>query len=646
MERRLTVRKKSIIKLVGSCAAAASLVIGSVGAYSVAEAANVPDQQVQGERTDQFVIKYKDGTDAAEIIEKSKEVDGLQERLPDDEQKRIDDAVTGEGVQVTESRATANGAAAISLNKKLTKESSEALVDELEKDPDVEFVEPVYIAHALDINEDEVRRGIYTSYQWNLQNGVGGINAKEAWANSRGKGVTVAVLDTGIVSHPELDSQLVQGIDLISDPYRARDNNGRDSNPRDEGDWMRAGECGGGSPRQDQASSWHGTHVAGIIGARQDGQGVDGVAPDVKIEPIRVLGKCGGTSVDIAAGITWASGGDVPGLPRNEHPAQVINMSLGGGALQCPRVYQDAIDAAIARGTTIVVAAGNEHTDARRATPANCKGVITVGATGPRGEQSSYSNYGPRVDLSAPGGNGWGESQILSAANQSHFRPDGKPNFIHMNGTSQATPHVAGVAALLKSQFPNMTPEQVKSALLGSVKPVQSCQVGGCGKGILNAPGALREAARIMKQRLKDAPAPSEPVSEGNEKVEKPGKPEPTPKPAPEPTPAPVPVDDVKKPEPTESTPYVRTTVRMDKTWLKGNEKAILTVAGLTAGEEAVVYVDNFNNPIGKLTIDANGTRRATFIPGNSLSYGFHVIYVKGQTSQKIAGVRFYSNNR
>lgn len=300
--------------------------------------------------------------------------------------------------------------------------------------------------------------------------------------------MTVAVIDSGITQHPDLAGKILPGYDFISDGRIAGDGDGRDNDPSDEGDWTLAGQCG---PRA-RDSSWHGSHVAGVIGAAtNNGMGIAGAAPDAQILPVRALGHCGGTDVDIADAITWASGGYVPGLPTNSHPAQVINMSLGGRSNYCPTSYQRAIDNARSRGATIVVAAGNESMDASRSTPGNCRGVVVVGATGQTGSQSYFSNYGSTVDVSAPGGDDRTGDLILSTVNSGRRTPQ-SPAYGYMEGTSQATPHVAAIAALMLSTNPNLTPSQVESILKQSVKPARCYS--GCGTGIVDARKAVQTA--------------------------------------------------------------------------------------------------------------------------------------------------------
>ena len=287
------------------------------------------------------------------------------------------------------------------------------------------------------------------SQQWGL-NGTYGVQAQKAWLATRGNPeIVVAVLDTGSTAHPDLVGQTVPGYDMISysDEDFAGDGDGRDSDPSDEGDW------GGGFD-----SSWHGTHVAGIINALGNNSlGVIGVAPNVKVQHVRVLGDGGGTDSDIVAGIIWAAGGSVGSLPLNATPGRVINLSLGGEGV-CPQQYQTAINYAIDRGTVVVVAAGNDDIDASMTTPANCDGVITVGASNSNGQKASFSNYGEVVDIVAPG------MSIKSTMNAGDRRV-GSPIYALLSGTSMATPYVAGIVGLMLSEDPSLTPADVEERI-------------------------------------------------------------------------------------------------------------------------------------------------------------------------------------
>ena len=338
------------------------------------------------------------------------------------------------------------------------------------------------------------------------------IKAPLAWGNEKGSSnVVVAVIDTGITQHPDLDANVVAGYDFISDVVVANDGNGWDPDPADPGDWVTAGEAASGELEGCDVtnSSWHGTHVSGTVAAIQDNNlGITGVAPGVRIQAVRTLGKCGGYTSDIIAGITWASGGSVPGVPPNATPAQVINMSLGGDGF-CGNAYSSAISGAIARGTTVVVAAGNENEPITQKTPANCPGVIVVTATDSRGQRAGYSNYGVapgQATIAAPGGDYEVDNGILSTHNAgttSPIYPVLPSQYVYefLQGTSMATPHVAGAAALLYSAGV-ATPESVRAALVSSVQPFGvrgdswDCTTLACGAGILDT-GRLPLAASV-----------------------------------------------------------------------------------------------------------------------------------------------------
>ncbi|MFD0270835.1 S8 family serine peptidase [Streptomyces sp. NPDC127106] len=387
-------------------------------------------------------------------------------------------------------RRLGTGAALVSLGEATAPKDAADLMAQFRNDPDVAYVEPDSRAYAMALPND-------TDYakQWDLFEPTAGMNVPAAWDKTTGSGVTVAVIDTGYVAHSDLAPNTVAGYDFISSSTAARDGNGRDSNPADQGDWSAAGECGVGSKASD--SSWHGTHVAGTIAAAtNNSKGVAGIAYNAKIQPVRVLGKCGGATSDIVDAITWASGGTVAGVPANATPAKVINMSLGGSGA-CTTSYQNAINAAVARGTTVVVAAGNSNADAAGFSPASCNNVITVAASNRTGDRSFYSNYGAKVDIAAPGGETrratdtpgtitTPENGILSTLNAGTTTP-GSENYKPYQGTSMAAPHVAGLAALMVSAKPSLTPAQVETAIKTNARPLAGTCTGGCGSGLADA---------------------------------------------------------------------------------------------------------------------------------------------------------------
>ena len=364
-------------------------------------------------------------------------------------------------------------------------EDIERLEQAIRSNDGVEYIEQdIRMYPKLIVPNDE-----FFNYQWSLFESRAGIDVPKIWPIAMGEGITVAVLDTGYTNHRDLNGQWIgTGYDFISDPSTAQDGDGRDNDAFDEGDGDLDNACGLGS----KPSSWHGTHVAGIVAAQLNNNiGIVGVAPKSKILPVRVLGRCGGFASDIADAIIWASGGIVEGVPQNTTPAQVINLSLGGQGT-CSNTTQAAVDAAVLNGSTMIVAAGNENEDAALSTPANCQGVLTVGAVDRFGQRAFYSNFGDNVDISAPGGSLFNGEQggIVSTVNDGAALPT-QDSFAFYQGTSMAAPHVSGFVALLYEVDRLITPQQVKNVIRDSARAFpQECT--GCGAGILSAPNVMR----------------------------------------------------------------------------------------------------------------------------------------------------------
>ncbi|MCQ9182393.1 S8 family serine peptidase [Streptomyces sp. IBSBF 2953] len=385
------------------------------------------------------------------------------------------------GEDVDFQRRLGTGAALVGLGDDLTRADVADVVEQYRADPQVAYVVPDRLNKPkADPNDTEYAK------QWDLFESTAGMNVPGAWATSTGAGVTVAVIDTGYVTHSDLAANIVAGYDFIADTAASVDGDGRDGNPADPGDYYAANECGSGIPASD--SSWHGTHVAGTIAAvTNNGKGVAGIAYGAKISPLRVLGKCGGYDSDIIDAITWASGGTVSGVPANSNVAKVINMSLGGDGA-CTSATQSAITAAVNRGTTVVVAAGNDNDNVANHSPGNCNNVISVGATSRTGAKASYSNYGSLVDISAPGGQtSTGTANgILSTLNSGAKTPSSE-SYAYYQGTSMATPHIAGLVALMKSANPSLTPAQIEAAIKSNARPLPGACSGGCGAGLADA---------------------------------------------------------------------------------------------------------------------------------------------------------------
>lgn len=428
--------------------------------------------------SDQIIVKYKPSAVLAQGITSSASVEQTAAEVI--------------GFKMKHLRTTANGAHVMSMPKAklraMNTTQMQSMLAELQASPDVEYAHYDQLLKPMATPNDPQ----YTN-QWHYYEATGGLNLPTAWDSSTGQGVVVAVLDTGITSHPDLNANVLPGYDMISSSDIGNDGNGRDSNPADTGDATAANECNDNRPARD--SSWHGTHVAGTVAAvSNNNQGVAGVAYDAKIVPVRVLGKCGGRTSDIADAIIWSAGGSVSGVPSNPNPAKVINLSLGGGG-SCDPTSQAAINQAVALGATVVVAAGNSATNASSATPANCANVVAVAATGRNGGRASYSNFGNVVDVAAPGGDqsaGSRSDGVLSTLNNGQTSP-ANPIYEYYQGTSMATPHVAGVAALMYALDSSITPSEVESLLESTARSFPaSCS--GCGAGIVDAAAAVAAA--------------------------------------------------------------------------------------------------------------------------------------------------------
>ncbi len=412
------------------------------------------------ESSDQIIIKYKTAATTAQIMQKLQASSAVASQY---------------GVSLTQKREIFNGASVVSLGKSLPKSSLSALIKAIaNSDSSIEYVE-----EDLKVQHTAVPNDPYYSQQWHYFEAQGGINLDSAWSMSTGSGVNVAVIDTGYRPHSDLVANIVQGYDFISNTSVSNDGDGRDGDASDPGDG-----CGG-------KSSWHGTHVAGTIAARtNNGVGVAGIAYNAHIVPVRVLGCGGGYTSDVADGIVWAAGGSIANAPANQNPANVINLSLGGAG-GCGSTYQNAINAARTHNTVVVVAAGNENTDASNFAPANCSGVITVAATNRSGGKAWYSNFGSAVEIAAPGGDTSSNAAdgVLSTFNSGYSSPGGD-SYAFSQGTSMATPHVSGIVALIKSVEPRLTPDQILQILQASAKPFpNSCS--GCGAGIVRATEAV-----------------------------------------------------------------------------------------------------------------------------------------------------------
>ncbi len=467
------------------------------------------------------------------------------------------------GVVMKSVRAMSGETSVVALPSRMTLSEANVIAARLRADPNVEWVEPDLPVRKQQTTPPDAG---YLTRQWNLMPpsqpfsssvigsstvkdfmAAGGANFPPAWAATQGvSSVRVAVIDTGVtLTHPDLATALLPGYDFVSTSVLglpgnlvANDGDGRDADPTDPGDWVTATEksmyataCDDGVAG-DTPSSWHGTHMAGIVAAQWNApstpeRALAGTAPNVRIVPIRALGKCGGTTTDIVDAIRWAAGIDVPGVPPNQNPAKVISLSLGTSPVtSCPMSYQTAINDVVALGAVVVAASGNDGQN-QIGLPALCNGVIAVTAHVINGDNADYANVAPQVAISAPGG---GRPTLLAvspaltiSSNQCQdaacyifstvlFGSQGPSSTVSstdnragaatagFTGTSPATPHVAGVAALLLSLSPGLSPTAVRDLLTNtaSVRPhpaggycAQPANAGTCGSGLLDAGRAI-----------------------------------------------------------------------------------------------------------------------------------------------------------
>ncbi len=421
-----------------------------------------------------------------------------------------------------------------------------ATLERLQADPAVEFAEPDARMHPHRIPNDPGFPG-----QWFLHasgHGIDGptasaVDAVAAWDLTTGEpSVVVAVIDTGVrFDHPDLlpaadGGKLLPGRDFVSadsggSARTANDGDGWDPDPSDPGDWI-SSQDRTTSLFEDcpvASSSWHGTRVSGMLaGLTDNATGIAGVGWSNRILPVRVLGKCGGLTSDIIAGMRWAAGLAQSGAPENPTPARVLNLSLGGQGA-CSRAYQSAIDEITARGVTVVVSAGNDGSAADQ--PANCQGVVSVTGVRHVGTKVGFANLGPDVTIAAPGGNcvnvGAGEPCLYSLDTTTNLGTTTPAENGYTDrvsdfnvGTSFAAPIVSGIAALMYSVNGKLTPGKLTERLKATAAPFPAssnpnvptcripesstdpqlsecnCTTSTCGAGLAHAPGAIEAASR------------------------------------------------------------------------------------------------------------------------------------------------------
>lgn len=394
--------------------------------------------------------------------------------------------------------------------------------------------------------------------QWWLQEraagNTGAASFAAAWMRSTGNprsgsGAVVAVLDSGITSHPELNARRLAGHDFVSDPTYAGDGNARDNDPSDPGDAITDAERAAnpsafsGCPPVPVAS-WHGTVIAGQVAAVTNN--TEGVAAGNwfgSFLPVRVAGKCGASVADIIDGLRWAAGLPVAGVAPNPTPARVIVLSYGStescdanssnaAVADTARLYQQALSEVRAAGALPIVAAGNQRSDVGR--PAACAGAFAVTSLNREGYKATYANFGAAVALATPGGDGnngatcdtqLADTGIVSTGNLGATSV-GQAGYVSATGTSFAGPAVAAVASLMLAVDPTLTVAQLERGLRSSAAPFPqvpllgncsladnrqrcTCTTATCGAGMLDADEALRFAAAPATYSSPDRTAPT-----------------------------------------------------------------------------------------------------------------------------------------
>jgi serine protease len=501
------------------CAALAGL--ASAAEYSPARLAAAPDAPVH-----RVIVQWKDDG----------RVQALSAAAPNAPAQRVRQLAASSGVAVTAVRDLAPRMQLLRLPQALRGAELNQAIASLQADARVQSVQPDLRKFALAVPNDPLFAG-----QWYLQAAEpAGINAVGAWDLSASSlGTVVAVLDTGVrFDHPDLKraseaGKLLPGYDMIDADAAglyatANDGNGRDADPSDPGDWVSAQDRSRPeySACSETESSWHGTRVAGVIGALTNNSvGIAGVGWNAWILPVRVLGKCGGYDSDVIDGIRWAAGLPVAGVPDNPHPAKIINLSLGS-ATACTAAYQNVVDEVAARGVLLVSSAGNETGPVNE--PANCTGVLGVGGLRHVGTKVGYSSLGEQVGISAPAGNcvnltGACLFPISSTSNNGTTIPGSSIYTDQVTqvtvGTSFSAPLAAGVAALMHGVNGRLSAAALKARMQAGARPFPAadpslpqcapgldpngasggqcnCTTATCGAGMLDALGAVNQALR------------------------------------------------------------------------------------------------------------------------------------------------------
>ena len=508
-----------------------------------------------GLQADRLIVGFK--ATPANTITKTihRSVRGRSIRVFQAQTSRADMAalVARAGLSTTGSRQITPSMHVVYLPRMLFGAAVDAALTRLRSDPAVAFADVDARRYPHEMPNDPLFQPVAgtSSGQWFMltpssttpTSDVAATDAVSAWNITTGSsGSVIADIDSGVrFDHPDLlragfGGRLLPGYDFVGEDYdltsgaalgsflKANDGDGWDPDPTDPGDWLNAADQANSAlfpsakcPIAD--SSWHGTRVIGVLGAiTNNAVGVAGMTWNNYVLPVRSLGKCGGYDSDIMAGMQWAAGMTVSGVPDNPYPASIINLSLGGSG-SCPSAYQNLVETLNAMGVLVVASAGNESGPVD--TPANCGGVLAVAGLRNVGTKVGYSSFGAEVGVSAPAGNCVNSSgaclrSIDTTINAGLTTPTTNTytNEINPNlGTSFSAPIVSGIAALMRAVNANLTPAQLIRRIEASAAPFPpnvaglpvcpatdsatgqcSCVAGQCGAGMVNAYAAVQAA--------------------------------------------------------------------------------------------------------------------------------------------------------